>query len=936
VEASSTPFGDEKHLGASNGRDTSHEVGNGAKGSVEPALLLEELKGEREYILLCIQTIESLCRIYNFTGPWDPTTTVDHWTALVKHCPQVKHSWVKVAKYKLAAFFSAHMPDRQKIPKAPFKEILDHPHQLVGGRLGNWIRDFLDKPKEPLSDEDTLRWLSQRISFLTSVLQVKKGMPRPGATLVGDKEREAFEKLTTPGEVKESVSYRTPRLGNGYGTISQENLIFQIKRTVREIFQRFKFDEEARFKAAFPSTSANYWRSRGEGGAVAALLQGKVFTKFLEPLRRKGGYLRVNRQGQGANLAGDDSSEKISKAPTQEIEPSSRERLKQVWGKLWNELRMAAYMMEEPIAEPVGLAEPLKVRVITKGPVLANIVLRPYWSFLHSIMRNHRLFKLIGQPVTEEYLLDQLGRQPFPQGRRFISGDYEDATNNMQKFAATAVIEALGEIHKLDHTERVILRNNATDHWILFNYRVKDKFGKPIPKVHRDYYIRRNEELKPQMFPHVSKKNAQWIRRGPDHWVVIDDDGLAAEIKKQKRGTLMGDIMSFIILNVINCAMVRWSVEVDQDEMIPLHELKAMFNGDDCLWLGSDRGYVIWGQIAALSGMTESIGKTYVSESFVNINSRNFIVDKVNSNMCISERTFTEVVTRTETKQRLIEGKDGKEPDFYDLKHTFLNSYKQKSERMHPFHTTKFVNMGLLTGQKRSGLISEDGDSTKSIGARYRELIEDCPKYLRKEVHYAFIKQNEETLRSTFLPWFMPEWIGGLELYTKNFRITPKNGETYPKKKDLQIATRILMQWRKVRPIPLSRKMKSWLIWKKASEAAPDANFTMDKDDQGIAKRQDMVGLFALNILFDSNVMLQDIFPKPENAKEALKKMEKIKNETMTIIRHNEKLWKDEGWRPTKNIVSERRLLSKTVYETTSESTSIDFSEENELEERLD
>jgi len=118
--------------------------------------------------------------------------------------------------------------------------------------------------------------------------------------------------------------------------------------------------------------------------------------------------------------------------------------------------------------------------------------------------------------------------------------------------------------------------------------------------------------------------------------------------------------------------------------------------------------------------MEESVGKTYVSDRFCNMNSREFTVEP--------DGTFVEV---------------------------------------------PFVNYGLFLGLGRSeSVITDLGAQGGERGLhdegplwqRALALLEQAPQSLRHRLYNSFLDYNSKVLKSVRLPWFLPTAYGGLGL----------------------------------------------------------------------------------------------------------------------------------------------------------------------------
>jgi len=196
--------------------------------------------------------------------------------------------------------------------------------------------------------------------------------------------------------------------------------------------------------------------------------------------------------------------------------------------------------------------------------------------------------------------------------------------------------------------------------------------------------------------------------------IFHDESGQAV---LQKNGQLMGSIISFPFLCMANAALCRFALENansktyrltnkpyrNSGELCPL-----LINGDDCVFKGT-KGLIrpLWEGITAMAGLESSVGKTYFSATFCTINSTLF---------------------------------------------TYVDGL---------WVMQKAINMGLMLGRSKSGEISNE---IHTLGTRARELKSTCPLKRWPAVKSLFIKQNWELLTKHPLPWFLPEWLGGLGL----------------------------------------------------------------------------------------------------------------------------------------------------------------------------
>nr|UQB76047.1 RNA-dependent RNA polymerase [Flumine narna-like virus 37] len=227
---------------------------------------------------------------------------------------------------------------------------------------------------------------------------------------------------------------------------------------------------------------------------------------------------------------------------------------------------------EEPLVEPVALAEALKIRVITKGPWARSVMMKPLQHFMWSTIKSNPCFKLIGEPVTDIHVQDRLGSK-LTGDDKFLSGDYAAATNKLASWASEQCATSIAKIINLTSIEEKVFLTSLTGHIIKY-------------------------------------KNSN----GED--VFVD----------QRNGQLMGSITSFPILCIINAALCRAALEyANGRNVILLRDCPLMINGDDVGMKINGMGYKYWSALTNAAGLIESVGKCFYTEQFININSTNFI-----------------------------------------------------------------------------------------------------------------------------------------------------------------------------------------------------------------------------------------------------------------------------------------------------------------------
>jgi len=560
--------------------------------------------------------------------------TLRHWRICSSQC-----SPMKFIKYKIAAFFSFWMG--LELPPKPFIE-KDSPGIILGGRPGRWCR------------ARCIRKNDLDLSFIVGILYIKKGLPRPDESLLESSKLSTFISLTSPHPFSPVSSYYK-KVSESIGEKDRINLRL-IMDTCTDIIQQYiprnSWNDDVMYKPYAPSVRANYVNSRSSHGTLGSLLQDNLIDDIpIDSIDYGNVFEHFNEFGEVGHLD--------SRAPTDNIafklSENYQDRVRYRYKTVYDSVRKAA-AHEVTNVSLVSLAEPLKVRTISKGPPLKYFLLHPLQKLLHKSLRNSRQFALTGEPVSVEYLTGMFCGA-LASGSKFISADYSAATDN----------------------------------------------------------------LNPVLSMHCVRIISQWINLPPDlesyfeealtgHFIEYEGYGR----RRQLWGQLMGSIVSFPILCIVNFAvcLISWRETVGFGKSFPMKSAPITINGDDALFPGNDDTYALWKSVALMAGLEPSVGKVYYSSNYLNINS---------------------------TSYKVVNG---------ILLHI------------------PYVNMGLMMGIKRSGkkVGLDEAFSIDSIGAKCRDLINLSPWRLRFRVLRCFIRKNLKLLLSMHVPWFIPESLGGVGL----------------------------------------------------------------------------------------------------------------------------------------------------------------------------
>ena len=707
------------------------------------------------YVRRCVDVVVGICCLFGFDDAgYSRKGTYEHWFrgALAFGNP------MKFVKYKLAAFYAAHVvsDEPQELPPAPTLDGLDSPQCILSGRGYAWLRVLRRTPEV---------W----DSFLCSILAAKKGMPRPDKSALKKAEKEAFRKLTTKRVSTDSYWLRnwsddawsrkgpTPEYFVCKTTMEQE-----IERTVEEVFEGKKFSvDDVERKPVFPSTSANYINSRSKGGAVSAILeQPGIFKKDAtsESVSAEGNLIEIQTRSVGGRRF---MMEKLI-----HVDPTALDwRYAQYASRL-----LVKAQQEEAVAVPLALAEALKTRVITKGPPLLMTYLKSFQKFCWKVLSSHPVFGLTGKTIDAEYIQSRLGRR-LKVGQRYLSVDYSDATNEIHSWCSEAAARKIVSVLNLPDWFQVLLVRALTGH-------------------------------------------------------TLEYDG---EKLDQETGQLMGSVVSFIFLCLVNGSICRWSLELDQDRCIALRDCPLAINGDDAVMRITEFGFDAWKKIAKVAGMSPSVGKVYFSSSFLNMNSATF--RRVNDEYPVCD----------------------------------LEVFKRFGRIFIPqFTMVPYVNMGLLFGLTRSGTgeVKDTLFGTKkdpSLGAKCRELIGTAPSFMAEKLIAKFISHHKQQLTLFPIPWFIPEHLGGYGF--------PSAGRFRPTDKILRVAAKIFNNPEDY-PIPSVPRDVPWRTWILAKKLAPlpkaESLLVQSYETSPNMSYNDLWSKLAISLLFRKGMTVNKLMAKPK------------------------------------------------------------------------
>lgn len=356
-------------------------------------------------------------------------------------------------------------------------------------------------------------------------------------------------------------------------------LIEEVRRTCMELFEPVSSSLVRRGHGlGIPSISAHIESGRPDGGAYGQLSRdfrnlwesttsnvcGRLYCPVLDD------YLPMEVSSSVGYCR--DTCSPYRDSPTLgRVVDDQNEHIEQHWShekrviELWWALLKGKSLQEPNVVSPVALPEPLKVRVITKGPAiryyLGKVIQRLTWG----VLKNHPTFRAIGEPLTLEFLQERL--RDIDTTEHYLSGDYKSATDLLHPDLSAIASFEIGQWLCLDDIYQRLYVDG------LVNSQVEN------PRDHLEPVV-------------------------PQRW-----------------GQLMGSPLSFPILCLVNAAINRYFLEMSYGRSFSLEECPMAINGDDIVMRCKIDSYEAWKMIVDDAGLVPSIGKNYVSRDFFVINS---------------------------------------------------------------------------------------------------------------------------------------------------------------------------------------------------------------------------------------------------------------------------------------------------------------------------
>jgi len=416
----------------------------------------------------------------------------------------------------------------------------------------------------------------------------------------------------------------------------------------------------------------------------------------------------------------------------------------------------------EPTAQSrvSAVLEPLKVRLITKGQSYPQWVARFWQKDLWSYLQRYRQFCLTGRPLEvsdlhwvllqEESILHQINKKRDYLRQKKVQTIFNlknlKSKNKMDDDESTSsdlpdVIYGCDEdIKNLDTlfkepkwvsgdysgaTDGVNISMTKSVHEVFLSVAKEERgFSKNLREVLRSV-------LYEQLIFYPKFENPGFPQKEFESLLKT----LVQEGINQTNGQLMGSVLSFPILCIINLLCYWMTFEEYFKVKVRPQDLPVLVNGDDILFRTDEDFYQLWLSNIRKAGFTLSLGKNYVHQHVLMINSTMYYY------------------TRREVRDPILGS--------------------SSSKLVHNFEFVPFLNVGLLTGQSK--LTGRQADRLLPLKDIFEVVVEGAfnkERITKRFIHYHLERILEETDGGRY-NLFIPTELGGLGLRPpENFKIT--------------------------------------------------------------------------------------------------------------------------------------------------------------------
>jgi hypothetical protein len=283
----------------------------------------------------------------------------------------------------------------------------------------------------------------------------------------------------------------------------------------------------------------------------------------------------------------------------------------------------------DPNVSIVALQEPFKIRTISVADGPAAAAGSPIQKVLFRVMKDLGPFRLIGGEDLREAVAKQFAYRihNFP----WVSGDYSAATDRLSMIATEIVFDGCTKYLALPLELKRRLKVSLTSS-ILDYQRTLDQFKDQIPQTVFQYLTSLLPPLTPQRngqlmgnilsFPILCIINLCGFLVSHYRAFINEYDPSFPNQKPIEPGFGLGNDPEWDYLS-IGSRVHDW-LEKGEVTISELSNLPVLVNGDDILFQADTQLYGIWLKVIGELGFKTSVGKNYISKHFFTINSQMF------------------------------------------------------------------------------------------------------------------------------------------------------------------------------------------------------------------------------------------------------------------------------------------------------------------------
>jgi hypothetical protein len=367
----------------------------------------------------------------------------------------------------------------------------------------------------------------------------------------------------------------------------------------------------------------------------------------------------------------------------------------------------------------VAIPEPAKVRVITAMPPFPQWVARPVQRSLARFLHRIPIFRLTGEQVNEDIvsqfltrtrdnstsILGPMSSLMTSDDLFWVSGDYSAATDGLDIRATRVALDVI--LSHLTPEDREVYGPALEDSVLL-----------------------------------------QTIVYGPNS---------AFPTIEQKNGQLMGSVLSFPILCILNLYTYFLALPPSTQSRLlrrqrgatdELHSLPVLVNGDDILFLSDKEHYSRWTESVGKVGFTLSQGKNFTHRRFAVVNSFPMDFDAMGKGTRFLFRRDLAPWSRKRLRgwsDDQSEGSDDEDralPSF-DRPGPEVDVHDHFERPYYTFRLLSYFNVGLLTGMSK--LTARLGEQDLTLPDWYGKSV--CSSFRADVWHYLFLWYHRHTLR---------------------------------------------------------------------------------------------------------------------------------------------------------------------------------------------